>query len=122
MSAWWEMRCDDGHRWELFIEGDEEPTGEGLACPKDGRPAVTAMRLPLSDRAVIRILPMAWEREGVAGKSDEYLLEIRSSVNPERFHQSNSSLSWDQVIRYAAMLRGIPWAQAERRWERIRIP
>jgi hypothetical protein len=119
MGSWWHMMCDGGHRWELFQEGDGEPPSESLVCREDGLPAVTAMSLPLADRAVIEISPMAWEREGVVGRRNEYRLEIRSTVRPGEHLRSAGDLSWDDVVRYAKMLHDVSWEQAQRRWARI---
>lgn len=112
--------CDEGHLWEVFEPTDGEPSEEFLTCEQDGLPAVTAMRLPLADRAVVQISPLAWEREGVEGRIDEYLLEIRSSVSSDARMTSTVGLSWDEAIRYAGMFKGIPWEQAQQRWKRVR--
>lgn len=121
MGAWWEMRCEHGHGWSVYVQEEAEPAEEQLVCKEDGLPAVTAARLPLADRAEIRIVPATWERDGKTGRTDEYFFEIRPVLHPEKVLRSGSPMSWDDAIRCAAMFRGIPWSQAERRWRNIRV-
>lgn len=83
MAAWWDMMCDDNHRWEVFVAGDDEPASDCLNCARDGLPAVTATRHPLAERAVIQLVPLTSEREGIVGHEDEFVLEIYSSTEVE---------------------------------------
>ncbi|MGW3419803.1 hypothetical protein [Streptomyces phaeochromogenes] len=120
MSAWWQMRCDDGHGWSVFVEDDSrEPDATQLNCPEDDSPAVTATCLPIADRVQISMLPAAWEREGRVGRADEYFLEVRSILDSSRMLKTTTTMSWEDVIKYASMFRDIPWDLAERRWARM---
>lgn len=93
MAAWWDMMCDDNHRWEVFVAGDDEPASDCLNCARDGLPVVTATRHPLAERAVIQLVPLTSEREGIVGHEDEFVLEIYSSTDAtERFRSGR--LTW----------------------------
>lgn len=107
MAAWWDMMCDDNHRWEVFVAGDDEPASDCLNCARDGLPAVTATRHPLAERAVIQLVPLTSEREGIVGHEDEFVLEIYSSTDAtERFRSGR--LTWDEAVRH------IEWSEVFR--------
>lgn len=120
MSAWWEMMCDDGHGWAVFIEDDsQEPDAQQLMCPQDGEPAVTAARLPVADRVKISLIPAAWERDGRVGREDEYFLEIRSIADDSLALRTSTTLDWETAVKRGAMFRGISPELAQKRWSRM---
>ncbi|GHJ19566.1 hypothetical protein TPA0909_11830 [Streptomyces albus] len=119
MGAWWRMQCEDAHLWEIFLEGDAEPNEEQLTCQEDHQPAVTATRLPLADQATITFIPATWELEGSKGHSDQYFVAMHSSKNAEQSHRLTHPVTWEEAIKFASLLKGIPWGQATRRWERL---
>lgn len=119
MGAWWRMQCEDAHLWEIFLEGGAEPSEEQLTCQEDNQPAVTATRLPLADRATITFIPAAWELEGSKGHADQYFVAIHSSKNREKAYRLKHPISWEEAIKFASLLTGVPWDQAAQRWERL---
>ncbi|WP_405803115.1 hypothetical protein [Streptomyces sp. NBC_01187] len=119
MSAWWRMQCEEAHQWEVYLMGESEPGAEQLLCEEDGEPAVTATRLPLADRAVITIMPATWERGGGTGREDQYFIEVRSSRNEEEFRRLEHPISWEQAVKFASLLKGIPWSRSAQRWDRF---
>jgi hypothetical protein len=109
MTAWWKMMCDNNHRWEVLVDDNAEPSETEISCPRDGLPAITALPHPLADRAAFLIQPMASEYDGSVGHPNEYRFEIRSARDPACTLRSKSLLSWEDVLRYAELFRGIPW-------------
>ncbi|WP_433020760.1 hypothetical protein [Kribbella sp. CA-294648] len=111
------MRCDQNHAWWRYHPADSELAGIDLICPVDGTEAVTAGKLALADRVVLKLIPVAWDREGTIGFDDEHFIEI-SRRDGARSLRSARVFSFDEACRRLSWFKGLTWADAERRWER----
>lgn len=116
--VWWLMQCEQNHSWWRLLPAGHEPTGSDVQCPKDGSEAVTSGRREIADRVSVRLVPAAWEHEGVVGFEDEFFIEI-FDCRGSRSLTSGRSFDWSEAIRRMGWLKGLTWEEARRRWARI---
>ncbi len=116
--AWWEMRCDSNHGWWRLLPNTAEPSADDLTCPVDGDQAVTAGSRKLADRVELRLIPVAWEDEGVIGFEDEYFLQIIDRRSG-RSLRSAKSFEFDEACKRLSWFRRMAWPDAARRWGKV---
>jgi hypothetical protein len=125
VRVWWDISCDDSHRWETYVDEDEgapRDLPEQLApCPVCGQPAVMAFRLVPSDRARISLVPAACttddERSHV-WREDRYYLKLTSHDGTESL-LSGDDYEWEEAVKRAGWFRRLSYQQAANRFDRV---
>ncbi|WP_143168526.1 hypothetical protein [Amycolatopsis australiensis] len=116
--AWWEMHCDRNHVWWRSLSAAAEPSANDLVCPVDGEQAVTAGSRALADRAELRLIPAAWDDEGVVGFEDEYFVQITDHASGQ-FLRSAKTFDFDAACKRLSWFRRMTWPDAEREWGKV---
>ena len=121
MDYLWVFRCEEGHAWEFLHDSENDPPANVSTCAIDGTDAVTASRLEPADRVVFRLTPAARVSDPTTGsvyRSDDFYLEMSTRGGLSHL-VSTQPLAWADAIARAADLRGRPWDDAVRVWERM---
>jgi hypothetical protein len=116
MTEWLLYRCDDGHSWDVQVDGAEPLDPR---CPHGHEP-VTVQRLRSADRVRISFVPAARTVDTVTGKvdrDDAYYLEIANADLTES-RRSGTAYPWNEAVARASTLHGATWGQALLRWDR----
>lgn len=114
--GWIAFQCDYGHQWEADVT-DVPIDGR---CPH-GHDAVTEHYLPSAGRPMLGLESAARIVDDVTGRvehEDEFYLVVDRQEFGEVL-RSLASYPWPEAVRRLNELRGLPWADVERRWRRM---
>ena len=119
VATWYGMECDHGDTWSVFSEEDREPTGADLLCPEAGHPAVILAKRPLDDYVRITLAAAGPPPTSQGDTRPKFFLELSTWGGTEHL-LSQKTYTWDEALEKAAALHNLSWADAERRWHRLR--
>jgi hypothetical protein len=120
VATWYYLECDHADRWSIFSETDTEPTGDDLLCPAAGHPAVVLSPTRLDPFVRITIAAAGPAPTSQSDTRSRFFLEL-STWDGEHRLRSKELYGWDEAVKKADAFHNLSWADAERRWTRLRL-
>lgn len=120
MATWYALECDHADRWAIFSETDTEPSGDELLCPAAGHPAVVLSPTSLDSFVRITIAASSRPPTSQSDTRSKFFLEL-STWDGQHHLRSAALYSWEEAAEKADLFHNLSWADAERRWTRLKM-